>query len=346
MSFPGEQLVIRLWETVERAGGSIVAPWRMRREGIARIEVRRAEALVLAQTERDISDIRTGKRTLAETELAITFGTAKPADSGPMDSHLRVGDVGVRVSEQLVLEKIRTEVNVAKALKRAEDTLVDDYASPSDRQVDPDWFFRWREAAGRVTNEDLQGLWGRLLAGELKNPSSYSLRLVQFLANITTAEAGEIAALAPYVLGGIVYRDDTSVNEASSPLSFGSLMRMQELGLVAGAEALGLTQNFKSTREDQFACALLAHSRCLLFAAPDPALTLELPAYLLTTLGKQVFGLGDFSPNEGYLELVARRIGEKYTPKAMTVTVADFTNVGEGRIKLSNRRVLFAVAAT
>lgn len=54
MGWPGEQLVIRLWDTLSEKGvGSLLRPWQMKREGMAQIEIRRAELLALAQAEKD-----------------------------------------------------------------------------------------------------------------------------------------------------------------------------------------------------------------------------------------------------------------------------------------------------
>ena len=58
MTFPGEKLVIRLWETIADKGiGGFLKPWQIKREGMAHLEVRRAELLALAQTKKDVEDI-------------------------------------------------------------------------------------------------------------------------------------------------------------------------------------------------------------------------------------------------------------------------------------------------
>lgn len=65
MDFPGEKLVIKLWETLAEKGvGSLLSPWQAGREGRARNEVRRQEILMLAQAEKDAADIRSGKKQL------------------------------------------------------------------------------------------------------------------------------------------------------------------------------------------------------------------------------------------------------------------------------------------
>jgi hypothetical protein len=45
---PGEQLLIKLWETIADKGiGNLLRPWQMRREGQAAIDVKHSELLML-----------------------------------------------------------------------------------------------------------------------------------------------------------------------------------------------------------------------------------------------------------------------------------------------------------
>ena len=53
MQFPGEQLVIRIWETMERLGVGLLSPRQIKREGKARAQVRRDELLLDARTQQD-----------------------------------------------------------------------------------------------------------------------------------------------------------------------------------------------------------------------------------------------------------------------------------------------------
>ena len=68
---------------------------------------------------------------------------------------------------------MRAEVNVAKAVLSAEAALEDDPQKPPDRRVDEDWLFRWRDSASKVSVAELQALWGRVLAGEIKSPGTF-----------------------------------------------------------------------------------------------------------------------------------------------------------------------------
>src|SRR5580700_8270659 len=66
MPFPGEQFIIRVWETMERCGVGLLSPAQIKREGKARAEVRRAELLLDARTRQDLEDVKAGRKWLDE----------------------------------------------------------------------------------------------------------------------------------------------------------------------------------------------------------------------------------------------------------------------------------------
>ena len=80
MEFPGEKLLIRLWETIAEKGiGGWLRPWQNRREGQSRIDVHREALLVFAQTERDIKDIQSGRKILSsDSQLLELSEQANP----------------------------------------------------------------------------------------------------------------------------------------------------------------------------------------------------------------------------------------------------------------------------
>ena len=55
--------------------------------------------------------------------------------------------------------------------------------------MDKDWFTRYFNIVQDISNEDIQDLWAKLLAGEIKQPGSFSYRTLETLKNMTTDEA-------------------------------------------------------------------------------------------------------------------------------------------------------------
>jgi len=58
-----------------------------------------------------------------------------------------------------------------------------------EQAFDFDWFLRFFDAVGNISNADMQVLWASVLAGEVEVPGSFSLRTIETLRNMTKQEA-------------------------------------------------------------------------------------------------------------------------------------------------------------
>lgn len=59
----------------------------------------------------------------------------------------------------------------------------------SDEPVNTDWTNRFFSIVEDISDETLHDIWGRILAGEVKQPNSFSLRTLDLLRNVTKEEA-------------------------------------------------------------------------------------------------------------------------------------------------------------
>ena len=235
MEAPGEKLLIRLWETVTEKGiGSLLRPWQTRREERSRIASRRDELLGLAQTERDGEDIRSRRKTLTADGRLV--GLPDQASPVVLQDGSGFQEASAIVTRNRIVREMREEVNVSKSLLSAEAALEDDPQTPPERKVDDDWLFRWRDAASMVSSEELQTLWGRALAGEIKSPGCCSLRTLEFLKNLSHKEAHQITRVAPFVLDReMIFRGAERLLD-SEGITFSFLLELQDLGVVSGVE--------------------------------------------------------------------------------------------------------------
>jgi hypothetical protein len=60
---------------------------------------------------------------------------------------------------------------------------------PPPEAPDADWVARFFGVVQDVSAEEMQALWGKILAGEIRHPGRLSLRTLDILRNLTTAEA-------------------------------------------------------------------------------------------------------------------------------------------------------------
>jgi hypothetical protein len=338
MQAPGEKLVERLWETVEKTIGGIFRPWQIRREGRAEIDVRREELLVLAQAEKDAEEIRAGRRVLGPGGLVI------PAAVGQHYSDRTPGSSSLPDARQLpqaalngiVADRLRAEVNVARALVHAESELSEETQEPPDRVPDPDWLNRWRASAAEVSTEQLQHLWGQVLAGEIKSPGAFSLRTIEFLRNLSQDEAKRIALLSRFVVNGnVIYAGSDAMAAEGITLAF--LLDMQDLGLVAGVGSRLQTTWNSMVEGDAYKSVFASNRKALIVTHSEPRVTLHLsPVIFLTAVGREVLRLGTFDPHLDYL----REIGTQFRQQSFQVALADYKMISGTEGTYSNAEEL------
>jgi hypothetical protein len=312
--FPGEKLAIKIWETVTEKGiGGLLSPWQIKHEGRATAEVRRQELLLEEQARQELEGVRAGRKRLDrrgrlvevqrtaamddENALETAAIPVPPADARELLA-LALQDGAVREAQRmLTLRRI-----AAYAEEEAEGTPDD---SVSDETVNPDWFARWRRNAEDATDELLRRLWARVLAGEVRQPKSFSFRTLDFLRNISVEEANLIQRLGPIILNGeFFYRDPKLLD--SLDLSFPVLMELQDLGVIAGVESLGMSMTLHNSAKDRssFLIGIRCYSKLLWITSDDPNKKVELPRVAITRVGKEILGLGEFSANIEYLTTV------------------------------------------
>ncbi len=296
-----------------------MSPWHIRRIGQARAAAQRDEMLALAQTERDIKEIQSGRKVftadwqLAEASSLRTEHSSREAS--------KLAAFAATTQSKLVLREIRGDRNISAAVSHAEANLRNDPQEPPERTVDEDWLYRWRDSASNVSAEELQSLWGRVLAGEVKSPGTFSLRTLEFLKNLSKEEARKIEKLAPFVVDDdFVFKGGSSLEKAGITMNF--LLGLQDLGVIL---TQALQKPWKSVSPEEFKLALVAYTRALVVTHPDPTKELALNGYRLTSLGRQVLKIGTFAPCESYL----RNLGQAIRDLDFNVVIAQWEWVTE-----------------
>lgn len=332
-----------MWETLAEKGvGGLLTPWQTIREGRALHEVRRQELLMLAQAEKDAADVRAGRKQLCrDGTILLTMASELASESALQNTGQRIEpkfflpDAIRHANTTAAVDQARNEINVSKAVLYAEEQLKTDHQVPSDRDVEDDWLFIWRDYAGRVGAEDLQRLWGSVLAGEVKSPGRYSMRTLELLKTLSRSEAEAISRLARYEINGVIARGQKFHLEEHG-LNFGELLRMQEIGLISGVESIGLTMTYESIITEKFMKALISNRKALIVENKDSSKKLSIEAYPLTEVGKQILGLGSFEPDLEYLNLIGKQIASQ----GFTVMLCDWRQISEAEGQYFNAKII------
>lgn len=157
---------------------------------------------------------------------------------------------------------------------------------------DSDWITRFFDISEYISSDHMQILWGKILAGEIKRPGSYSLRTLELLKNMNQLEAelfvkvGKIAIATSNTVF-IPNPDDGKYLEEKFGLSFIDLLVLREIGLLVLTDL-----QFQITPNSESSQIIFKSGRtCIvLYLAKDTPL-LGLKCILFTDIGKQLFQL-------------------------------------------------------
>jgi hypothetical protein len=308
--WPGEKLLIALWQTLADKGvGALLRPQQRIRDARAEADAVR----ILAQANKDAEEILAGNavvRLEGSTVRLLEHRDVRVGEPASPDSIAIIREVELA-------RQVRAERNTAKAIAHAVEELRNDPSEPPKESIDEDWLYRWRDAASSVSAEHLQNLWGRVLAGELRQPGSISLRTLDALRNMSKEEAEEIGKAKAFAVSGLIFRPTHSDER---PFSLSAALRLQELGVLGAVEATGLAANRGSDRADKFFSFLIAGQHALVIEAEDPSRTYSIPCWLITALGKQLLSLVPPADDAAYLIDLGKHIAlQRFSVKMGTL---------------------------
>lgn len=208
----------RLIEAVEKAVSGILAPWQTRR---------------LAKADVDADTIR-AKGALEIAEL--------------------VARAGYRVDGRELRRQVNLEAITGRAIQQLQEPSAASEAAP--KPVDPDWMAEFVNSAQDVSNDEMQSLWARILAGEVKVSGSFSRRTLAAVRVMSREDADRLTRFCSFVwwIGGAAFAVHDPNSEdlfRQAAVVYGTLMALRVTGLIAaeGLGPAGVTHRLERGRE-------------------------------------------------------------------------------------------------
>lgn len=128
----------------------------------------------------------------------------------------------------------------------------------SDNSVDEitnydfDWYVRFYQASGNVSDETMQDLWAKLLAGEVSKPSTYSFKTIDVLRNLSKKDAELFQRVCSCSFCNasqipILPRYDDYLEKYN--IAYSDILKLSEQGLIFNDGTIG--QNVNITEESK-----------------------------------------------------------------------------------------------
>ena len=234
-----------------------------------------------------------------------------------------------RAGTRLALQETIKQHNIESVVDNAYEILEKEEVC-SEEPVEQGWINRFFDSVADISDEDLQKLWGKVLAGEIKQPKSYSLRTLETLKNLSKHEATLFQKIAPFVLregnnhfivsnNGILKKHDLNYHE---------ILQLDECGLINSGISVSLQISLSNTEESQIfnKCKMIA-----LEGLSSSVTKVYVGDYGLTRAGIEILSLIDFIPDDSIVDDVFDLI-VKNSPSNLKMAIHKVNSIQENSI--------------
>lgn len=135
--------------------------------------------------------------------------------------------------------------NFLEVAKKADKYYSEIHHDNNNANYDFDWFVRFYEAVGNISDEVMQELWAKLLAGEVAEPSSFSLKTIDVLRNLSKKDAELFSLICSH---SVMAREQNFLPHYDTYLEkhniyYTDIMKLNEQGLIFNDSTIGFSMS-------------------------------------------------------------------------------------------------------
>lgn len=156
---------------------------------------------------------------------------------------IELSEIQQRGIERLVHQEARKQENIENITAKAAAELP---PNAKTEELEEDWIAHFFDRCDKVSNEQMQSLWSRLLAGEATNPGTYSKRTIDFIATMDKSDADLFTNFCQFIwmIGGetpLIFDPQADVY-TSQGINFSSLKHLDSIGLISFESVSGYSK--------------------------------------------------------------------------------------------------------
>jgi len=242
-----------------------------------------------------------------------------------------------QTAERVKALEERRQNNINKIVNNAISQLPE--RIETEKTVDQDWVTRFFNISQNISNEEMQLIWGKILAGEVASPNSYSLRTLDLLKNLTQSEAKLFSKIGQYAitditsdnyLSFVINPDNGDYLKKEFGISFTDLLELRNANILTPSD---LSINFEQTDMDITSHFLYGNQYLFMQKHGNPQ-KLSMQMIVFTNIGRELLHLLDVVVHKNYLD----KFGGWFLENDFSVNIGNFVKHENHKIYSDNYR--------
>lgn len=146
--------------------------------------------------------------------------------------------------------------NFLHVAELADQVFKQDYQNKADenQKYDFDWYMRFYDIVGNISDEEMQAIWARILAGEIHRKGTYSLQLLDILKNFTQKQTELFNRVCShcFISGDNVYIPNDNEYLQFANITYQDILDLDALGLINSSGTTSLSVKVQPDRPALF----------------------------------------------------------------------------------------------
>jgi hypothetical protein len=317
----------KLIDIVSNSVGKISKPFFDRKD----VDTKAYEIEKLAEARaKEMKIIATAVKENFQITGGIEYIDEKIAISSPKEQPILITpSLEERTQDRINYQEAKKQLNIENVTAFAAEELRNEEPI-TDEPLDEDWTTRFFRIAEEVSNEEMQALWGKILAGEIKEPKTYSLRTLELIRNLSKNEANTFMKAANFAVNTananfIFKTNDVDLLSNTYNINYGDIALLTEIGLIQPGDFVSYQLQQQSSDNQR---VLTSGNVVLIVKIKANTPTIQMPVNVFINAGNELLKLITPKPPIDYLNAVAKSIkNENVDVKYAYILAWEGTNI-------------------
>lgn len=226
------------------------------------------------------------------------------------EADIQVEEMHSRAVARFIRDEAIKQSNIESIVCKAIPKLV---ASAKPDEIDNDWLMLFFDKSKLFSDEEMQELWAKVLAGEANEPGAFSRRTITFISTMSKKDAELFTKLCSFAVN--IERTETLIIVLDlevkdniyhhAGLGFQEFSHLDDIGLITYNNITGFTIKPKlATNELPF--SYFGNNYYFKYLKPNKTI-IEIGSVILTRTGEELVKISGAQRNDGYIEYLIQR---------------------------------------
>jgi hypothetical protein len=219
-------------------------------------------------------------------------------------TQIEITDLQHRAMQRFFVEEAKKQNNIESITTKALPQLDND-ADP--RLIEDDWITNFFDRCRLISDDEMQNLWAKVLAGEANSPGRFSKRTVNMLGTLDKSDAELFTKLCGFVWFfetpvPLIYGIEVDIYNRHD-INFSSLKHLDEIGLVSVSSIGGFSRRYLPQR-------VLAHyyeTSVVIQFEKESENELDVGVVLFSRTGEELAAICGSRPIPGFVDYVVEK---------------------------------------